>query len=118
MNKEEERKTISANRKARHDYAIEEVYDAGIVLVGTEVKSIRAGRVNLQDSFVRIEKGEALLYHMYISPYEQGQPVERGAEAHEKAASAQAGDKPLDGQVSGERIGHCPALWFTWIGGT
>jgi len=71
MPQDEERKTIAANRKARHEYSIEETCHAGIALVGTEVKSVRAGRVNLQDSFVRIEKGEAWVYNMHVSPYEQ-----------------------------------------------
>src|SRR5689334_22225471 len=66
------KKSISYNRKARHDYEIEETYDAGLVLVGTEVKSLRAGRVNLQDAFCRIENGEAWLYNMHITPYEMG----------------------------------------------
>jgi SsrA-binding protein len=72
MTNNEERRPIAANRKARHEYTIEETYDAGIALVGTEVKSIRAGLVNLRDSFVRIEKGEAWVFNMHISPYEQG----------------------------------------------
>jgi SsrA-binding protein len=72
VNKQEERKTIAVNRKARHEYTIEETYDAGLALVGPEVKSVRAGRVNLTDSFVRIENGEAWVYNMHISPYEQG----------------------------------------------
>jgi len=67
-----EGKVIAQNRKANHDYFIEETYEAGIVLQGTEIKSIRAGRVNLKDSFARIEKGEVFLYNMHISPYEQG----------------------------------------------
>jgi SsrA-binding protein len=66
------RKSISYNRKARHDYEIEESFDAGLVLVGTEVKSLRAGRVNLADSFCRIENDEAWLYNMHITPYEMG----------------------------------------------
>lgn len=63
--------TIS-NRKARHEYHIIETFEAGIELKGTEVKSLRAGRANLQDSFARIENNELLLYNMHISPYEQG----------------------------------------------
>lgn len=66
------RKSIAYNRKARHEYEIEDTYDAGLVLVGTEVKSLRAGRVNLQDAFCRIEQGEAWLYNMHITPYEMG----------------------------------------------
>ena len=65
-------KPIAQNRKARHDYFIEEVYEAGIELAGTEVKSIRGGNVNLKESFVRIVNGEALTYGMHVSPYEQG----------------------------------------------
>jgi SsrA-binding protein len=65
-------KIISTNRKARHDYHIEETYEAGIVLTGTEVKSVRGARLNLKDSYARVESGEIFLYNMHISPYEQG----------------------------------------------
>lgn len=68
----EERRLITTNRRARHEYNIEETFEAGMVLTGTEIKSIRAGRVNLQDSYARIENGEAWLFNMHISPYEQG----------------------------------------------
>ena len=57
------------NRKARHDYQILETYEAGIVLEGTEVKSLRQGRANLKDSFARVEKGEMFLHNLHISPY-------------------------------------------------
>lgn len=60
------------NRKARHEYHIEDKYEAGIALTGTEIKSIRAGKANLQDSYARVENGELMLYNMHISPYEQG----------------------------------------------
>ncbi|PKM83140.1 MAG: SsrA-binding protein [Firmicutes bacterium HGW-Firmicutes-14] len=65
-------KTITENRKARHDYHIEETFEAGIVLAGTEVKSLRAGRANLKDSFARVDHGEIFLYNAHISPYDQG----------------------------------------------
>lgn len=65
-------KVISDNRKAYHDYFIEEKLEAGIILTGTEIKSIRNGRVNLKDSYARIENGEVWLHQMHISPYEQG----------------------------------------------
>lgn len=65
-------KIISQNKKARHDYHIEETYEAGIVLTGTEIKSVRQGKVNLKDSFARIANGEVWLHNMHISPYEQG----------------------------------------------
>lgn len=67
-----EGKLIAQNRKANHDYFIEETYETGIVLQGTEIKSIRAGRVNLKDSFARIHNGEVFLHNMHISPYEHG----------------------------------------------
>ena len=66
------RKLIANNKKARHDYFIEEVYEAGIVLTGTEIKSIRAGKVSIKESYAKIENGEMIVYGMNISPYEQG----------------------------------------------
>ncbi|WP_411333890.1 SsrA-binding protein SmpB [Metabacillus indicus] len=65
-------KVVAQNKKANHDYAIEETYETGIVLQGTEIKAIRAGRVNLKDSFARVQQGEVFLHNMHISPYEQG----------------------------------------------
>lgn len=65
-------KTIAENRKARHDYFVLETYEAGIELVGTEVKSIRQGSVNLKDSWCSIDKGELWVKGMHISPYEKG----------------------------------------------
>ena len=67
-----EKKMVANNKKARHDYFIEEVYEAGIVLTGTEIKSIRAGKVSIKESYAKIEKGEMIVYGMNISPYEQG----------------------------------------------
>ena len=66
------RKIIATNKKAFHDYTIFEKYNAGMVLSGTEIKSIRKNAVNLKDSFVKIEEGEAWLYSCHITPYEQG----------------------------------------------
>jgi SsrA-binding protein len=65
-------KTIATNRKARHDYHLYDTYEAGLVLTGTEVKSVRAGRVNLRDSYVTIRTGEAWLMNTHISPYSAG----------------------------------------------
>lgn len=67
-----EKKILARNRKAFHDYHIEETYEVGVVLTGTEVKSIRAGRLNLKDSYATIEDGELWLHNMHISPYDQG----------------------------------------------
>lgn len=65
-------KTVTLNRKARHEYHIIESFEAGIELSGTEVKSLRAGKANLQDSYARVENGDLMLYNMHISPYDQG----------------------------------------------
>jgi SsrA-binding protein len=64
--------TIALNRKARHDYLIQDTFEAGIVLTGTEIKSIRAGKVNLSDAYARVERGEAWLVGATIAPYEAG----------------------------------------------
>ncbi|APB31108.1 MULTISPECIES: SsrA-binding protein SmpB [Vagococcus] len=63
---------IAQNRKARHDYSVFETFEAGIVLKGTEIKSIRQRRVNLKDGFARVRDGEAYLMNVHISPYDQG----------------------------------------------
>ncbi|MCI5898118.1 MAG: SsrA-binding protein SmpB [Anaerovoracaceae bacterium] len=68
----QKRKLIANNKKAKHDYFIEETYEAGIVLTGTEIKSIRLGRISLKESYAKIENGEVFIYQMNISPYEQG----------------------------------------------
>jgi SsrA-binding protein len=67
--REKAQRNIAENRKAFHDYHILETFEAGVVLVGTEVKAIREGKVNLRDSFARIESGEVWVYNMHISPY-------------------------------------------------
>lgn len=67
-----EKKLIANNKKARHDYFIEDVYEAGMVLTGTEIKSMRNGKVNIKESYAKIEDGELIIYGMHISPYEQG----------------------------------------------
>ena len=65
-------KLIANNKKARHDYFIEDTFEAGMELVGTEVKSLRMGRCSLKESFIRLEKGEVYVSSMHISPYEKG----------------------------------------------
>ena len=67
-----ERKLVANNKKAYHDYFIEETYEAGIVLTGTEIKSVRQGKVSIKESYAKIENGEMFLYGMNISPYEKG----------------------------------------------
>ena len=70
--KEKDRKLVANNKKAYHDYFIEETYEAGISLAGTEVKSLRAGKCSIKEAFIRVENEEILIYGMHISPYEQG----------------------------------------------
>ncbi|OOB77868.1 MAG: SsrA-binding protein [Epulopiscium sp. Nele67-Bin001] len=65
-------KLIAQNKKAYHDYFIEETFEAGMVLVGTEVKSIRAGSGSIKESFIRIQNGEAFIFNMHINPYDKG----------------------------------------------
>ncbi|MGI9861353.1 SsrA-binding protein SmpB [Moorella naiadis] len=65
-------KIVTDNRRARHDYFIEETFEAGMALTGTEVKSLRNGRANIKDSYARVENGELILHDMHISPFEQG----------------------------------------------
>ena len=65
-------KLIAQNKKAHHDYFIEETYECGIELVGTEVKSMRQGGVNLKDSYANVKDGEVFVYNMHVSPYEKG----------------------------------------------
>ncbi len=70
--KQETKRQVAYNRRARFEYEIMETYEAGLELAGTEVKSIREGRLNLQDAFCRIEHNEAFVHNMHINPYEQG----------------------------------------------
>ena len=68
----ESRKLIANNKKAYHDYFIEDTYEVGIALAGTEVKSLRMGKCSLKESFVQVDKGKGIIYNMHISPYEKG----------------------------------------------
>ena len=68
----EGQKLIANNKKAYHDYFLEETYEAGISLVGTEVKALRMGKCSIKEAFLRIDKGELFVYQMHISPYEKG----------------------------------------------
>lgn len=70
--RKEPQKLVANNKKAYHEYFIEETYETGVVLHGTEVKSLRMGKCSIKESFIRIEKGEVFVYGMHISPYEKG----------------------------------------------
>ena len=77
-------KTVAQNRKARHDYFILEAFECGIVLTGTEIKSIRAGNLNLKDSYASIENGELWLFGVHVSPYEKSSYVKYDPERDRK----------------------------------
>ena len=77
--REKAQRTIAENRKARHDYHILDTWEAGVALLGTEVKSIREGRVNLRDSYARVDNGEVWMMNVHISPYSH-----RGSATHEE----------------------------------
>ncbi|WP_195574766.1 SsrA-binding protein SmpB [Paenibacillus sp. 1001270B_150601_E10] len=72
MGKKNNDKPLAQNKKASHDYFIEDTYEAGMVLTGTEIKSLRMGRANINDAFATIRNGEAFIHNMHISPFEQG----------------------------------------------
>ncbi|MDV5062390.1 SsrA-binding protein SmpB [Veillonella sp. YH-vei2232] len=99
MTEKKSNSLIADNRKARHDFNIHETYEAGIALTGTEIKSIRQGKLNLKDSFCRIENGELLLYQVHISPYEQGNRFNHEPERTRKLLMHKAEIHKLLGQV-------------------
>ena len=95
---------IADNRKARHDYHIHETYEAGIALTGTEVKSIRQGRLNLKDSYCAIQNGEIFLYQAHISPYEQGNQFNHEPMRTRKLLMHRSEIHKLLGQVKEKRL--------------
>lgn len=92
-------KTIAQNRKAYHDYFVEEKYECGVALFGTEVKSIRQGKVNLKESWAQIRKGEVWVEGMHISPYEQGNIYNRDPLRAKKLLLHRSEIRKLDGLV-------------------
>ncbi|MCR5567136.1 MAG: SsrA-binding protein SmpB [Clostridiales bacterium] len=92
-------KTVAQNRKAYHDYFVEEKYECGIALFGTEVKSIRQGKVNLKESWAQIRKGEVWVEGMHISPYEQGNIYNRDPLRAKKLLLHRSEIRKLDGLV-------------------
>ena len=111
--KKNENRTIVENRKARHDYFVEEVYEAGIELFGTEVKSIRAGTVNLKDSYCEIDGGEMFALGVHVSPYEQGNIFNRDPLRPKKLLMHEREIMKLTGLVSREGFTLVPlSLYF------
>ena len=107
-------KIIAENRAARHEYFVLETYEAGIELFGTEVKSIRGGKVNLKDSFCRIEDGELFAYGMHVSPYEQGNIFNRDPLRPKRLLMHKREILRLFGQVGKEGLTLIPlSLYFS-----
>lgn len=113
MGDKSDNRVITENRKARHDYFVDEVYEAGIELFGTEVKSLRGGNVNLKDSYCEIDKGELFALGMHISPYEQGNIFNRDPLRPKKLLMHKREIMKLTGLVSREGYTLIPlSLYF------
>lgn len=96
----ESKKIIANNKKAFYDYFIEDKYEAGIELVGTEVKSLRMGKCSIKEAFVRIQKGEVFIYGMHISPYEKGNIFNRDSLRARKLLLHRYEIRKIEGQIA------------------
>ena len=96
----ESKKMIANNKKAFYDYFIEDKYEAGIELVGTEVKSLRMGKCSIKEAFVRIQKGEVFIYGMHISPYEKGNIFNRDPLRARKLLLHRYEIRKIEGQIA------------------
>ncbi|MEU0313313.1 SsrA-binding protein SmpB [Nocardioides sp. NPDC006273] len=113
MAKEQGRKMIAQNKKARHDYHIEDTYEAGMVLQGTEVKSLREGRASLVDGFVDIDRGEAWIHGIHIPEYLNGTWTNHAARRKRKLLLHRAEIEKIDRKVSEKGLTVVPlALYF------
>lgn len=110
-------KTVTVNKKAFHDFNIIEKYTAGIVLFGTEIKSVRKGAVNLKDSFAKIEDGEVWLYSCHISPYEQGNRYNKEPERKRKLLLNKKEILKMSGKIKKEGYTIIPLSMFLGDGG-
>lgn len=108
----EARKLVANNKKARFDYFIEETYETGIELHGTEVKSIRMGKCSIKESFVRIEKGEVFVYNMHISPYEKGNIFNRNPLRVRKLLLHKNEIRKLEGKIAQKGYTLVPLLVY------
>ena len=113
MAKEQGRKLVAQNKKAHHDYAIEDTYEAGLVLQGTEVKSLRQGRASLVDGFVDIDAGEAWLHGVHIPEYSQGTWTNHSARRKRKLLLNRAEIDKIERRVSEKGLSVIPlSLYF------
>jgi len=114
MPKEQGRKLIAQNKKARHDYHIEDTFEAGMVLQGTEVKSLREGRASLVDGFVDIDRGEAWLHQVYIPEYLNGSWTNHAARRKRKLLLHKVEIEKIERRVSERGLTIVPlSLYFT-----
>ncbi|MEP9381450.1 SsrA-binding protein SmpB [Nocardioides sp. KR10-350] len=114
MPKEQGRKMVAQNKKARFDYHIEDTFEAGLVLTGTEVKSLRQGRASLVDGFVDIERGEAWLHGVHIPEYSQGTWTNHSARRRRKLLLHKAEIEKIDRRVSEKGLTVIPlSLYFS-----
>ncbi len=98
--------TIAVNRKARHEYTIEDTLEAGLVLTGTEIKSIRAGKVNIGEAHARVERGEAWLVGAHIAPWDSASRFNHERAPRPEAAAPPRPDRPAGGQDQGQGPDH------------
>ena len=96
----EAKKLIANNKKAYHDYFIEDKYEAGIALAGTEVKSLRLGKCSVKEAFIRIENGEVYIYNMHISPYEKGNIFNKDPLRIKKLLLHRSEIRKMEGQIA------------------
>ena len=96
----ETKKLVAGNKKAFHEYFIEDKYEAGISLAGTEVKSLRMGKCSIKEAFIRIEKGEVYVYNMHISPYEKGNIFNKDPIRPRKLLLHRAEIRTIEGQIA------------------
>ena len=113
MPKEQGRKPIAQNKKARHDYHVEDTYEAGMVLQGTEVKSLREGRASIVDGFVEIDRGEAWLHQVYIPEYLNGSWTNHAARRKRKLLLNRAEINKIEREISAKGMTIVPlSLYF------
>lgn len=104
-------KTLVENRKARHDYFVEEAMEAGIALVGTEVKSIRKGRANIKEAYAQVVNGEIIIYGMHISPYEEGNIFNVDSLRPKKLLLHKAEIRRIEGMLNQQGLTLIPLSW-------